>query len=212
MPDEEKRSIYNLDNALGIIRARLAPLDIAEQCRRAGVKCAPTDSGTVATVCYLHQFYDVRLPEAEVTPAAGASEIPLREQILILHYLANAGGSPLTGRLITYRDLPSGVVYFPTFSKRTTDQLTMRFGRDAAGLVKAAEQAGGLPGDMGDATVIIDIFPRVPITLVLWAGDDEFPARMNLLFDANITDYMEPEDVTVACEVLTWRLIRGARS
>ena len=77
MPDEEKRSIYNLDNALGIVRARLAPLDIAEQCRRAGVKCAPTDSGTMATVCYLHQFYDVRLPEAEVTPAAGASEIPL---------------------------------------------------------------------------------------------------------------------------------------
>jgi hypothetical protein len=212
LPDEEKRSIYNLDNALGIIRTRLASLDIAEQCRRADAVCAPTDSGTRATVRYLNQPYEVRLPEAEVTPASGAPEIPLREQILILHYLANAGGARPTGRLITYRDLPSGVVYFPTFSKRTTDQLAMRFGRDAAGLVRAAEGAGGRTGDMGDATVIIDVFPRVPITLVLWAGDDEFPARMNVLFDANITDYMEPEDVTVAYEVLTWRLIRSARS
>jgi hypothetical protein len=30
---------------------------------------------------------------------------------------------------------------------------------------------------------------------------------LNLLFDANIMDYLETEDVTVVCEIITWRLV-----
>lgn len=207
--DKDRSSVYNLDSALSIVQARLARADIRERCRLAGAGCAP--DGTI-TVSYLGQPYTVALPEGTITPTDEAGDLPLRERILVLHYIAGASGTAATGRPITYRDLPGGMVYFPTFSKRTMDPLAARFGQDAPSLIRAAEALGGHRANMGDASVVVNIFPRVPVTLVLWEGDDELPARVNLLFDANIKDYLEPEDVTVACEVLTWRLIRLSRA
>ena len=76
--------------------------------------------------------------------------------------------------------------------------------------MEAGRRLGGRDSDAGDTAIVIDAFSRVPLTLVLWEGDDELPAQLNLLFDANITDYLETEDVTILCETLTWRLIRGS--
>ena len=55
-------------------------------------------------------------------------------------------------------------------------------------------------------------FPRVPITLVLWRGDDEFPPDGNILFDRSISDYLTTEDVNVLCETIAWTLVKSARA
>jgi len=51
----------------------------------------------------------------------------------------------------------------------------------------------------------------VPINVILWQGDDELKAEVNILFDANILDYLTSEDVTIVCETITWRLINYAK-
>ena len=61
--------------------------------------------------------------------------------------------------------------------------------------------------DCGDVAVEIEVFSRVPITLVLWRGDDEFGPEGNILFDSSIQDYLSTEDITVACESIAWRLV-----
>ena len=203
--------MYNLDVAYGVVRDRLAGVDLKEQCRRSDAGYESDDSGVRVTVGYLNRPYIVAFPDLTVSPPEGADELPLREKILVLHYLAQAKGTAPTGKLITYRDLPGGVVYFPTFSKRTTDQLARRFGREPALLVEASQSLGGREIDYGDVGVVINGFGRVPVTLVHWQGDEELTPQLNLLFDANITDYLESEDVTVLCEVLTWKLMRYSR-
>ena len=70
---------------------------------------------------------------------------------------------------------------------------------------------GARPGTVGDASLIIDAFTRVPISVILWQGDDELNSEVNLLFDANILDYLTSEDVTIVCEIITWRLINYAK-
>jgi len=207
----EDRSVYNLDVAYGVVRDRLATADLEEQCRRSDARHEADDSGTRVTVDYLNRPYVVSFPDMTVAPPEGADELPLREKILVLHYLSQAKGTEPTGKLITYRDLPGGVVYFPTFSKRTTDQLARRFGKEPALLVEASRSLGGGEIDYGDVGVVINGFSRVPLTLVLWQGDEELAPQLNLLFDANITDYLESEDVTILCEVLTWKLVRYSR-
>jgi hypothetical protein len=207
---EKNRSVYNLDVAYAQVRERLASADIEERCRRSGSEYKKQDSGATATVSYLNQPYLVTFPESKVTPVNGA-EVPLREQILILHYLALSKGTAATNKLIPFRDLPGGVVYYPTFSKRTTVPLTRFFGKEPELLVKASQRLGAQPSDMGDTAVIINVFPRVPITLVLWHGDEELSPQLNLLFDANILDYLETEDVTVVCEIITWKLVSYSR-
>ena len=123
MAAEKDRSVYNLDVAYAQVRERLASANIEERCRRSGSEYKKQDSGATATVSYLNQPYLVTFPESKVTPVNGA-EVPLREQILILHYLALSKGTAATNKLIPFRDLPGGVVYYPTFSKRTTVPLT----------------------------------------------------------------------------------------
>ena len=36
----------------------------------------------------------------------------------------------------------------------------------------------------GDASVELLPLPRIPVTLILWLSDYEFPARADLLFDS----------------------------
>ena len=70
---------------------------------------------------------------------------------------------------------------------------------------------GSRPGEIGDASMIIDAFAHVPINVILWQGDNELKPEVNLLFDANITDYLTSEDVTIVCENITWKLINFAK-
>ncbi|UCB43391.1 MAG: DUF3786 domain-containing protein [Dehalococcoidales bacterium] len=210
MPAEKDRSVYNLDVAYAIVRERLTSLDVEEQCRHSGSEYRKQDAGATATVYYLNQPYLVTFPEVKVTPTNG-TDLPLREQILILHYLSLAKGTAATNNLITFRDLPGGIVYYPTFSKRTMEPLTRYFGREPELLVKAAERLGAHQADIGDTTVVINAFRHVPITMVLWHGDEELSPQLNLLFDANILDYLETEDITVVCEIVTWKLVSYSR-
>lgn len=206
MSSENSHPVYNLNVAYSIVRDRLAAADLEEQCRRSDSELKSEGNSTTVTVQYLNQPYVVKFPETTVFPT-DTTELPFREQILILHYLAQAKGTAATGDLITFRDLPGGVVYFPTFSKRTMEPLTKHFGREPELLVKASHSLGAQTSDMADTAVTINAFARVPITLLLWHGDEELAPQMNLLFDANITDYLESEDVTVLCEIITWRLV-----
>jgi hypothetical protein len=208
---ETDRPVSNLGIAWEVVCQRLRTSDIQEQCRRAGARCLRQDAGFQVTIHYFGQPYVILLPEVDLVPEPGSAALPLREKVLVLHYLAGAKGTATTGRQVTYRELPGGMVYFPTFAKRTAEALSARFGQDAPLLISAGRRMGGRPGDIGDASLVFDVFPRVAVTVVLWQGDEELPPRMNLLFDANITDYLEPEDVTVACEVLTWRLVHASR-
>ncbi|MFC1957153.1 DUF3786 domain-containing protein [Chloroflexota bacterium] len=70
---------------------------------------------------------------------------------------------------------------------------------------------GGQKADLGDASVAISAFPRVPVTLVLWQGDSEFPPSASIMFDATVTDYLPTEDIIVACEAIVWTLVRSLK-
>ncbi|MBN1644097.1 MAG: DUF3786 domain-containing protein [Dehalococcoidales bacterium] len=195
---------YNLDTAFNIVREKLAAVDIAVQCRKSGAKYSPDN----VAIDYLNHNYRINISTAEVSLADSDQSVPLREQILILHYFTQAKGTPLTGRQITYRDLPGGLVYYPTFTKRTIEPLTGCFGKDAMNLLRAGKLFKARQGEFGNISLVIDAFPRVPVTVILWEGDDELAPQVNLLFDAVITDYLESEDVTTVCEAITWQLIK----
>ena len=67
---------------------------------------------------------------------------------------------------------------------------------------------GGRKSDFGDIAVTIDAFPHVPLTVVLWHGDKEFPPDGNIMFDSTIPEYLPTEDITILCEVIAWKLAR----
>jgi len=212
-PPQQKN--YELANqfAYRLACERLASLDdIEQQCANSGSQCKVADSKQTVTISYLKQPYLITFPDIEVSRADSAEKVPLRDKLLILHYFISAKGTPLTSKLIAFRELPEGVVYFPTFSKRTVKPILDHFSPKPQRLIDVAAKLGGHRADYGDAAVTIDAFSRVPITIILWQGDDEFAAQGNVVFDASISDYLPTEDITVLCETIVWRLVRLLKS
>lgn len=70
------------------------------------------------------------------------------------------------------------------------------------------EALGGKPMPTGDIAYSIEVFDGLPLMIQLWFGDEEFPARVRLLWDENALMYLKYETMYFAREVLLSRLKR----
>jgi hypothetical protein len=134
-------------------------------------------------------------------------EVPIQEQILVLHFMITGSAAGLIGNWIAYREIPGATFYFSAFTKRAVDPLKKVFGHNLSGFSKIAEQLHGNPLDIGDAAFEFTVFPNVPLRLILWEGDEEFPPEANIIFDESIGNIFSPEDVAWLAGMLVYRLI-----
>ena len=79
--------------------------------------------------------------------------------------------------------------------------LAKTFTGHGAQLEKALLALGGKRLPVGDVGYEIEPFPCIPMGVVFWEGDEDFPAQANLLFDRSATDFIHVESiVTIASE------------
>lgn len=159
-------------------------------------------------VPFLNRHYVVSLPECDfIDETEEGKEIPIQEQVLILHYLLAGSVPEGQGKKISYREIPGASFYFSSFVKRAIDPLKKVFGQNIPGLKGAAPQVGGVEIESGDAGFEFRVFPKVSIQLILWKGDEEFPPEANIVFDDTIGDIFSPEDVAWLSGMLVYRLM-----
>jgi len=180
--------------------------DIEQQCRKISAQYIATQKAIA--VEYLNQSYLITLPDVEISIMGKEKEVPLRDKILILHYLTQTKGTPIANKVISFKELPEGAGYFPTFYQRTIRPLVNYFGNEPHQLLNVAKKLGGREADYGDIAVTINAFRQTPITLVLWKGDKEFTPEGNVLFDSTISDYLPVEDIIVLSETTVRILIK----
>jgi len=157
---------------------------------------------------FLDRTYRVSFPLFEFKDQADSQkEIPIQEQVLILHYLMAAETPGLSGQWVSYREIPGASFYFGAFVKRAVDPLKKVFGQNISGFTRAAEKLQARKIENGDAGFEFRMFPAVPLQLILWEGDDEFPAEANILFDKTIGRILSPEDVAWLAGMVVYRLI-----
>jgi hypothetical protein len=189
---------------------KLSTVSFADLVNRTGFEVLHDN---IFRIPFLNRIYQLHLPEFEFEDESEEKkEIPIQEQVLILHYLEGLQSSVLTGNWIAYREIPGASFYFSAFIKRAIDPLKKVFGRDIAAFSKAAERMQGIAIDAGDAAFEFEVFPRVPVQLILWEGDDEFGAEANIIFDCSIGEILSPEDVAWMSGMLVYRLIAMAKA
>ncbi|UCD86044.1 MAG: DUF3786 domain-containing protein [Deltaproteobacteria bacterium] len=196
----------NYETAYRLACDELARMDIEKQCEKAGARL--TDQGKGIILRFLNRDHLISYPDIEVSFQDGEGEVTLWEKIVIIHYLVTAKGTKPAGELISYKQVPDGRLYYPNFVNRTTRPLIKVFGKDPSLLLEAAGLLGGTPSDYGDYAVTIPALPRVAVTTIIWTGDDEFPPDANMIFDANIVDYLPAEDITVLCNMIALKLMK----
>ena len=97
--------------------------------------------------------------------------------IVLIHYLLTADGTPPADRWLAFRELPDGLFYAQAFAGHTEGEIAQKLGADIAGFRHAAAALGGQPLDLADASFRFQALPRLAVAVLLWAGDDEFPAQ-----------------------------------
>ena len=209
VPPDNSNYRYGQKTALKVAGEKLAIMNIKEQCRRTGADYKIVNGKETAELKYLNVSYSITFPEMEVVSIEDWKPAPQRDRLLIIHYFLIAAGSPLTGKSITFKELPGGTIYFPTFHKRAIEPLLNNFGIKPDKLLVASKGMGGIKVDYGDVAVRIHALCHVPLILVLWYGDDEFAATGSILFDSSIDKYLPTEDITVLCEIIAWRLVKA---
>lgn len=183
----------------------LASADLSERCLKRGAIWR-ADEQIVEITCLDRPC--LLSPPAFEVQVEGGPEADIRERILLLHYLQTAGGSALTGTWMAFSQIPGAQLYLANFQARSGDRLARAFGEEPHRLLEAAQGLSGVETANGDAGVRIPALPRVPVLVVVWRGDDEFPPAGDVLFDSSITDYLPTEDIIVLAEKVVTRLCR----
>ncbi len=188
---EKKRSYFNLEETLKQATAKFANLDPATLGLNSGARWQQAENAL--HIPFLDQEYRVAYPGGKVKTAAG-EDASIYLAIIILHYLVTADGTPLAGRWIAYRHLPGGDIYIDPFQKRAITPFLKTFGEKPDQFKKAATALGGVEQKMSGISMVIPVFPRVPLCFTIWPGDEEMPASANILFDESAPHYLPTED------------------
>ena len=188
--------------------AEWAAADPARRAAQAGCGFSPSGSA----VPFFGRPHLVTHPGGDVS--AGGAPAHVAVSILLLHYLLRADGTPPAGEWLAFRELPDGMFYAATFAQRSEAPLAQAFGAGSgdglAGFRAAAAAAGCLPLDLADAAFAFQALPRLTLAVLVWDGDDEFPAQASVVFDAAAGHYLPAEDLAGLGGLLARRLIGGA--
>ncbi len=159
--------------------------------------------------CYNFLSYTINLETGELTDHLGSKNQMLANTIeTLLNHYAAGNPSPLSGKLVKYRDFPGGCAYEEAFVRRAIEPIADVFGENPKEIIAVAERLGGKQLTYGDASVEITALKGIPLTYVIY-GKEEYPASVNIFYDASAKDYLPTEDLAVLGEVVTIRLLQA---
>ncbi|GAB4483586.1 MAG: hypothetical protein OHK006_05080 [Thermodesulfovibrionales bacterium] len=111
-----------------------------------------------------------------------------------LWYLVKSVETAPSGKLVKPGSLPGGDMFFKGSHVLPLGMLANRYAEDREGFCSKARELAGKQAAYGDAAFEIPVFPRIPVTLILWLRDDEWDARADVLFDSTVTAHL-PIDI-----------------
>lgn len=134
-------------------------------------------------LAYCGREYEINCSSGRISPAGSEEEVPYNDKTIIMQYLVESSGLPPRGRWLSFLELPEGIHHYAPFQTDALFPLAEKYGQSPEQFLKAAAVMKGQQIKMGDAAVIIPALPKIPLAVVLWLGDEEFPAKCNVLFD-----------------------------
>ena len=185
-------------------RKALAQVDPAKLARNIGVA---GQEGRLELPLF-GKRYVIRTPKFVAEDPAKGEDCPEELQILLLDYLSLGDGTQPTGRWIGFQELKNGSFYRSAFQDYSGDQLVRDLAGDTNAFRRAAETLGGELLDIGDAAYAFCALPQLPMAVVWWAGDEEFPAKASVLFDETASHYLPTDGLAILGRMLCRKLAK----
>jgi hypothetical protein len=201
---------YNM--ALDIAEKELRKRNPVHVCRLSGALFTEKKGeSALISISFLNRMISITWPHLLFSQDSN-KELPIKERIAILHYLNGVNREDLAGEWIAYQDIPSARFYLDAFNRRVKCPLVSTFGEQPHNLLVFAEDLyGATTVSIGDVSVLIQALPKIPVTLTIWKGDDEFPPDGAILFDSSIQDILSAEDISELASMIVYPLLAKAR-
>jgi len=186
---------------------------LTKQPGRLAVNCGGTLVDQKIQLSYWGQQIEISCADLKARKLSDGCECSVYDTGMLLYYLREADGSPLADHWIGYRELPGGNFYSQAFQGYSGDRLARVYGEQTERYTMAAQSLGGihLTGLPGMAYAFLPL-PRIRLATILYPGDDEFPARASVLFDAAASHYMTTDGLALLGSGLVGRLIKAGEA
>jgi Domain of unknown function (DUF3786) len=181
------------------------------QPERLAIDCGGILVGESIQFDYWGQSVEISFPELSARLSSDGSPCSVYDTGMLLYYLRQADGFPLTFRWVGYRELPGGSFYSQAFQGYSGDRLARVYAEKSDEYQQAAISFQGNPllELPGIAFAFLPL-PRIRLASILYPGDEEFPARASVLFDAADSHYMPTDGLALLGAGLVGRLIQKA--
>ena len=132
------------------------------------------------------------------------------DNAMLLYYLNTADGTSMADSWIGFRELPDGGFYHQAFQGYSGNKIAAIYGNDPDQLVRSAAKIGGeaLPS-LAPYAYAFTPLPRIRLAVALWPGDEDFPSRASVLFDASSSHYLPTDGLALLGSGLAGRLIKA---
>ncbi len=138
----------------------------------------------------------------------GERQASLDETVSVYELLTNSDHEPfLTGKWESIASLCTNTT--DTSLGRYIDYLKP-FKDDVALMQKTLLDMGAKPENKGDVSAVLTVYPNIPVWVQYWAADDEFPASIQFLFDAGITEHFRWSLLWNLMTMITDRMLETA--
>jgi hypothetical protein len=147
---------------------------------------------------FFNRFFLVHYPEVKIAEEGKPAPVPQYLEIILLHYLLQAKGTPVADEWIAYRQLPGANLFERRFIQMAVQPLLHHFDNNVEGFKKAGLAVGGIPiTRTGDAAFKFMALPKIPMACIFYQGEEGIPSSVNILFDAGAPNYLPTEDLSL---------------
>jgi Domain of unknown function (DUF3786) len=182
----------------------LEQADPAVLCRRGRCQYHP-DSGDYTLHLWGIDYLIAVHRQAIINTTEGTPSHPYFN-VFIVSYLLLEGDISVVGEWISEKDFPGGATFFRGPHVVPSMLITERYGNDLQDFAAQCQELGGTPLSLADRAFFFRIAAEVPVAVLYWSGDADFPAEAKILFDRSLIDGLQLDVVYSLAVTICHRL------
>lgn len=155
---------------------------------------------------YLNREILVDMNNKNIYWSDNMEKIDLRLSVITIHYLLGCTSREIGEGWISYREIPDALFYAKTIPG-TLSPLVKIFSEEPNRLLLTAKKLNGENISIGDMGILLKPFPKYPVLFVFYKADEEFPTKVNVLYDKSVKNLLLAAEVKVLTIFLIKELI-----
>ena len=151
------------------------------------------------------QNITVTWPEYRIKP-----ELNQWHHLAVLHYMDMADGSSLTCELMSFGELPGGMVRVGGFDRLCEQTVSHSLGdRSESAVKEICRTLGGKTISCNaDLGIVFPFLPYYPITLKIWFADEEIAGTGRMFLDRSAGHFLSVEDAVTVGTLLLEEIVK----